>query len=380
MSSSARHLVPLALLLAAPTASADDSALHGRSAIEGGIRELKLKDWKPRSMLVTKVTRVDRPTDSGQVIDAHNHLGDVEDVAGIVTAMNEAGVRTVVNLDGGSGTELRNELKRFDLAHPGRFLTFALVDFKGVDAADWSARAARQLERDFAAGAKGLKIHKSLGLGVRYKSTGKLMRVDDPKLDAVWAACAKHRRPVMIHTADPAAFFTPLDRFNERWHELNDHPGWLFHGKDYPGYKELLAQLKRVIKRHPRTTFVGAHVASQAEDLRSVAQWLDELPNFHVDINARINELGRQPYSARRFLIKYQDRVLFGTDTLPGAAMYRVYYRFLETDDEHWDSSSGHHLQGFWMIYGIYLPKDVLAKLYHRNAERLLGLKAVDRR
>jgi predicted TIM-barrel fold metal-dependent hydrolase len=198
------------------------------------------------------------------------------------------------------------------------------------------------------------------------------MRVDDTKLDAVWAACAKHRRPVMIHAADPAAFFTPLDRFNERWHELNDHPGWLFHGKDYPGYKELLAQLKRVIKRHPRTTFVGAHVASQAEDLRSVAQWLDELPNFHVDINARINELGRQPYSARRFLIKYQDRVLFGTDTLPGAAMYRVYYRFLETDDEYWDSSSGHHLQGFWMIYGIHLPKDVLAKLYHRNAERLL--------
>jgi predicted TIM-barrel fold metal-dependent hydrolase len=199
------------------------------------------------------------------------------------------------------------------------------------------------------------------------------MRVDDPKLDPIWAMCAKHRRPVMIHTADPVAFFTPLDRFNERWHELNEHPGWLFHGKDYPSYKELIAQLKSVIKRHPKTTFIGAHVASQSEDLRTVGQWLDELPNFYVDINARINELGRQPYTARRFLIKYQDRVLFGTDTRPSPEMYRLYYRFLETDDEHWDTALSHHRQGFWMVYSVFLPREVLQKLYHRNAERVLG-------
>jgi predicted TIM-barrel fold metal-dependent hydrolase len=347
-------------------------ALGVLAAEADDIRELKLKDWKPRSMLVTKVSRVDKPT--APVVDAHNHLGDAKDVAKIVKAMDAAGVRTVINLDGGSGDELRVELKRFDQAYPGRFLTYALVDFRGVDAADWGPRRARQLERDFRAGAKGLKIHKSLGLGVRYKSTGKLMRVDDPKIDPIWAMCARHKRPVMIHVADPVAFFTPLDRTNERWHELNEHPGWLFHGKDYPSYTTLIAQLKTVIKRHPKTTFVGAHVASQSEDLRTVGQWLDELPNFYVDINARINELGRQPYTARRFLIKYQDRILFGTDTLPSPEMYRLYYRFLETDDEHWDTALSHHRQGFWMVYSVFLPKEVLQKLYHRNAERVLGV------
>lgn len=350
-----------ALLLAWSGAHADD------------IRELKLKDWQPRSMLVVKSTRVEKP--AAPVIDAHNHLYSAKDVGAVVKAMDVAGVRTVVNLDGGWGDELRQELRRFDQAHPGRFLTFALVSFKGIDDPRWSARTARQLEADFKAGARGLKIHKSLGLGVRFKATGKLLRIDDPRLDPIWAACGKHGRPVMIHSADPKAFFTPLDRHNERWHELNEHPGWLFHGKDFPSYAELLAQLRRVIKRHPRTTFIGAHVGSQSEDLAAVGKWLDELPNFHVDINARINELGRQPYTARRFLLKYQDRVLFGTDTFPSPEMYRGYFRFLETDDEHWDTASSHHRQGFWMVYSVFLPRPVLEKIYHKNAERLLGLR-----
>ena len=357
-----RRLTPFAaaLLFGMGTVHADD------------IRELKLKDWQPRSMLVVKSTRVEKP--AAPVIDVHNHLYSTKDVGAVVKAMDAAGVRTVVNLDGGWGEELKQELKRFDRAHPGRFLTFALVSFKGIDEPGWSARATRQLEEDFRAGARGLKIHKSLGLGVRYKSTGKLVRIDDPKLDPIWTACGKHGKPVMIHSADPKAFFTPLDRFNERWHELNEHPGWLFYGKDFPSYAELLGQLKRVIKRHPKTTFIGAHVGSQSEDLGAVGKWLDELPNFYVDINARINELGRQPYTARRFLIKYQDRVLFGTDTFPSPEMYRGYYRFLETDDEYWDTASSHHRQGFWMVYSVFLPREVLAKLYHKNAERLLGL------
>jgi len=152
-------------------------------------------------MLVVKSTRVDKP--ATPVIDAHNHLYSAGDVREVVKAMDRSGVRTVVNLDGGWGADLRAELKRFDRAYPGRFLTFALVSFKGIDEGGWSARAARQLEEDFGAGAKGLKIHKSLGLGVRYKKTGKLMRIDDPKLDPIWIACGKHRRPVMIHS--PAA-------------------------------------------------------------------------------------------------------------------------------------------------------------------------------
>ena len=182
----------------------------------------------------------------------------------------------------------------------------------------------------------------------------------------------------MIHSADPAAFFTPLDRHNERWHELNEHPDWLFHGKDFPTRAQLLAQRNRVIERHPRTTFIGAHFGNSPEDLATLAQWLDRYPNFYVDIDARINELGRQPYSARRFFLKYQDRILFGTDMAPDAAAYRIGYRFLETDDEYWDSAepTGHR-QGFWMIYGIFLPDDVLKKVYKTNAERILRLTGI---
>ena len=198
------------------------------------------------------------------------------------------------------------------------------------------------------------------------------MPVDDPKLDSIWDVCAEFKRPVVIHTGDPGAFFTPLDRSNERWHELNEHPQWLFHGKDFPGRAALHSQRMRVIARHRNTTFICADMANDAEDLGEIARRLDSNPNMYVDIDARISELGRQPYSARRLILKYQDRIMFGTDTTPDRQAYRLYYRFLETDDEYFDPARGHHRQGFWMIYGVFLPKEVLEKIYFKNAERLL--------
>ena len=354
--------VTAALLAAEPNAKDD-------------IRELKLRDWQPTSMLKSKVTEPERP--KYPAIDVHNHLGGGKQtltpdrVAGYLEEMNAAGVRTVVNLDGGWGERLRETVAALDEAHPGRFLTFTLLDFSGIDNADWSTREAKRLEQSFVAGAKGLKFHKSLGLTIRHKD-GKLMKVDDPRLAPIWKICAKHRKPVMIHVADPAAFFTPLDAKNERWHELNEHPNWLFHGEHFPPREEILAQLERVVAANPDTTFIGAHCGNNAEDLGEVARWLDAYPNFYVDIDARISELGRQPYTTRKFLIKYQDRVMFGNDTTPRRNAFRIYYRFLETDDEYFDCAESHHLQGFWMIYGVFLPDEVLEKIYYKNAERVL--------
>jgi predicted TIM-barrel fold metal-dependent hydrolase len=344
-------------------------------ALAQDIKELKLRDWQPRPVLAVKTTEVALP--KFPVVDVHNHLGGgkafltAERVKSYLAEMDAAGVRTVVNLDGGWDDRLKETIALLDTAHPGRFLTYALIDFSGIDDPGWSDREAKRLEAGFRAGAKGLKFHKTLGLGARYKD-GRLVPVDDPKLDPVWAMCAKYKRPVEIHTGDPGAFFTPLDRANERWHELNEHPEWLFHGKDYPGRSELHAQRNRVIAKHPATTFICAHFANDGEDLAEVAGWLDAYPNMHIDIDARISELGRVPYSARRFFLKYQDRILFGTDTAPSRAAYRTYYRFLETDDEYFDPAGGHHRQGFWMIYGVFLPADVLEKLYNGNARRLL--------
>ena len=340
----------------------------------GDIRQLKLGDWQPRSMLKTRQSTIEKP--AFPVIDVHNHLGGGGDRLGAdrvghyLAEMDAAGVRTVVNLDGGWGEKLKQTLSALDQAHPGRFLTFALLDYSGIDDKNWGRRQARQLEESFQAGAKGLKFHKTLGLTIRYKN-GKLMPVDDPKLDPVWLMCARYDRSVVIHTSDPAAFFTPLDRFNERWHELGDHPNWLFNGDRFPSRDELLAQRNRVIAKHPKTTFICAHFANNPEDLAAVGTWLDSYPNMYIDVDARISELGRQPYTARKFFLKYQDRIMFGTDTTPRRDAYRMYYRFLETDDEYFDCAEGHQRQGFWMIYGIFLPKDVLEKVYRKNAERL---------
>jgi predicted TIM-barrel fold metal-dependent hydrolase len=358
-------LLTLGLLVASPA----------RAQVPGDIREMKLRDWEPRSMLVTKATAVSKA--KFPVIDVHNHLGGgkgtltPERLARYLEAMDSTGVQAVVNLDGGWDSRLEETLSALDNAHPGRFLTFALIDFEGIDDPGWTDRELKRLEAGFKAGAKGLKIHKSLGLGHRDRS-GRLVPVDDPRIDPLWELCGQYGRPVMIHTGDPGAFFTPLDTKNERWHELNDHPDWLFHGKAFPPRAELHAQRLRVIARHPKTTFICAHLANDAEDLATVASWLESHPNMYVDIDARISELGRQPYSARKFLIKYQDRVLFGTDTTPSRDAYRMYFRFLETDDEYFDPAGGHHRQGFWMIYGVFLPDDVLAKLYNGNAKRIL--------
>ena len=362
--------IRIGLMLAA-VAGPGSWALAGAS---GDIRELKLRDWEPHSMLKTRQSVVETP--AYPVFDVHNHLGGGRDhltperVRHYLAEMDAAGVRTVVNLDGGWGPRLKQTLSALDEAHPGRFLTFALLDFRGIDDEDWGQREAKRLEESFRAGAKGLKFHKSLGLSHRYRN-GTLMPINDPKLDPVWEMCATYQRPVMIHTADPAAFFTPLDRFNERWHELNAHPNWLFHGEQFPSRDELLMQRNRAIAAHPNTTFICAHFGNNPEDVAAVGTWLDRYPNMYIDIDARISELGRQPYTARKFLLKYQDRIMFGTDTTPDRQAYRMYYRFLETDDEYFDCAAGHHRQGFWMIYGLFLPSDVLQKIYHTNAERL---------
>ncbi len=199
---------------------------------------------------------------------------------------------------------------------------------------------------------------------------------DDPRLSDLWDVVGEAGLPVTIHTADPRAFFRPLDRFNERWDELHAFPHWLFYGSDFPQFEELLDSLYHLIESHPQTNFVTAHVGCYPENLGFVSKMMDRYPNFNTDIAARVAELGRAPYSAREWFIKYADRILFGTDFAPALAMYQVHFRFLETADEYfpYDYSSPIPTQGRWNIYGVSLPDEVLRKVYHDNAARLLKL------
>lgn len=350
----------------------------------GETEDLLLRDFAPRSMLVTANHEPERAR--LPVVDAHNHLGlrraspdgqeawRVPDVEALLETMDEVGVRAIVNLDGGWGETLRRNLERYREPHPDRFVVFAGVDWSRVAESSFGERLAEELEASARAGASGLKIFKVLGLTVRLP-TGELLRLDDPRLRPLWAKAGELRVPVLYHVADPRAFFEPLDRFNERWEELRRHPDWRFHGPSFPSYSDLMEQQDRMLEANPDTTFISAHVASSAEDLGLAAALLDRHPNLYVDFGARIAELGRQPFSARRFFLRYQDRILFGTDATPTRHAYRVYFRFLESEDEYFSASAAPERewgQGRWRIYGLSLPSDVLDKVYQRNAERLI--------
>lgn len=345
-----------------------------------------LTDYRPWPVLTRKTTIVDKPR--FPVIDAHNHLAepfgggwDKRPLPALLDLLDEAGVQVYVDLDGGWGEAmLQQHLNYFKAPAPERFRIFGGVEWAqwpqhGNRFGEWAAARLREQARW---GAEGLKIWKPFGLHVRDQHD-RLVPVDDPRLDPLWATAGELGLPVMIHVADPVAFFDPLNEFNERWEELHAHPDWQFPSPPFPAFLTILEGLANLVARHPETTFIGAHVGCYAENLDWVSRLLDRCPNFYVDFGARIGELGRQPYASRRFFLNYADRILFGTDLGPTLEGYRLYYRFLETDDEYFNYDMNEIPgQGRWYIYGLYLPDEVLEKVYYRNAQRVILGQKID--
>ena len=339
-------------------------------------------------MLRVETHEVERP--AVPAIDAHNHLGPspfsgpwaMNPPGDLGAILDTSGVAAIVDLDGGWGDALRHELDRWYRGLPGRVAVFAGLDYEAWKTTpSFGELEARRLREGAAAGAAGLKVWKTLGLGAR-DSAGRLVSVDDPRLDPLWAAAGELGIPVTIHVADPIAFFEPLDETNERWEELQAHPDWHFWPtrprdrsdlEGFPPFDELIDGLEAVVVRHPTTTFIGAHVGCAPEDLRRVSTILERAPNFHVDIAARLAELGRQPYTARAFFLRWPERILFGTDLAPDPRTYALHARFLETSDESFDYDvEGPPSQGRWQVHGLGLPADVLAAVYAGNARRLI--------
>lgn len=354
--------------------------------------EMPLQEYHPKSMLHLLESHV--PRSSFPVIDFHTHVTESTsdgaarvrwnmDPESCLRVMDRTNVRTMVNLTGGYGAGLSEAIGKLSQAHPGRFVVFTEPAWVNACDPEYPTFQAKQLEDAHRAGAKGLKVLKTLGLYLRERRTNELVRVDDPRFDPMWETAGALHLPVAIHTSDPEAFFLPVDRFNERWEELNAHPDWSFHEKGFPGNRDLQEARRNVMRRHPRTQFVCLH-CGDAEDLDYVMECMDSHPNMSVDIAARIGELGRQPRMARKFFDRYQDRVLFGTDASPslslpqqlfGDDLYEIYFRFLETDDEYFDYAPAPiPPQGRWRISGIGLSEAVLRKVYWANAARLLGL------
>jgi len=358
---------------------------------------LALEDFEPKSMLVVPEHPV--PRAKFPVVDVHTHISSVfpkqrtgalmpkafAQLDAIVAWMDRLNIRTMVNLTGGYAGLLKQNVRDLQEHYKGRFFTCVEPAYDRIREPGYPQWQADEVARGKQAGAIGLKVLKTLGLYLRENITsGPLVKVDDPRFDPMWEAAGQLKMPVFMHVSDPDAFFTPVDRFNERWEELGNHTDWSFYGKDYPPKAAILAARNRVIARHPQTTFVGLHVANHPENLDEVSRWLDDLPNLRVETAARLAELGRQPRRARAFFEKYQDRIMFGTDASPKQAgtpqqdvkpaMYQAYFRWLETLDEYFDyAPSKTPPQGRWRIYGIGLPDEILKKVYCNNAAHLLG-------
>ena len=370
-------------------------------APESGGKPLQLADFQPRSMLHVPETKV--PRSRYPVIDIHTHLsfaartengvaiGEemkyLAPVDALLPLMDRKNIRVMVNLTGGVGRGLEESIQEFQRPYPERFITFTEPWWDRTNQPGYSEFQADEIARSQQAGARGLKILKTLGLYLREGiSKGPLVKIDDPRFDAMWETCGSLGMPVAIHVSDPEAFFLPVDRFNERFEELNNHPDWSFYGGDFPSNRELLEARNRVLIRHPKTQFIVLHVGNYAENLPYVSKCMDRFPNMHVELGARIGELGRQPRTARKFFEKYQDRILFGTDAVPHGTdtpqqvfadeLYEIYYRFLETEDEYFDYAPAPvPPQGRWQIYGLGLPDGILKKVYYENAARLLRVK-----
>jgi predicted TIM-barrel fold metal-dependent hydrolase len=248
-----------------------------------------------------------------------------------------------------------------------RVRVLAGIDFRNVGPG-WAEKAIAQLEADAAAGAVGVgEIGKGFGLSTK-KADGSRLKLDDPDLDPIWDACARLKLPVFIHTGDPQEFFEPIDYTNERWLELSLFPERRYPADKFPRFEELMAERDNLFRKHPKTTFVAAHLGWHANDLGRLGKMLDAMPNVYTEVGAVLYDIGRQPRGAHDFFVKYQDRVLFGKDSFQPEE-YPYYWRVFETRDDYFDYYRGYH--AFWKLYGIDLPDSVLKKVYFQNALKI---------
>ncbi len=332
--------------------------------------KMDFEDYDPPSSLVVpehKLTRAKFP-----FIDVHNHQFNMtsQDLGELTKEMDKLNMAVMVNLSGrgrGSTEHLEKSLQNVKESYPKRFIVFTNMDFAAIDDPEWQARMVKQLEEDVKKGANGLKIYKSLGM-FNKDSKGERIHIDDPRIDPIWAKCGELGIPVLIHAADPKQFWQPIDKNNERWLELKLHPGRR-HDSDPVSWETIIAEQHNIIKKHTKTKFINAHLGWYGSDLQKLGSLLDQFPNMYTEIGAVIAELGRQPRAARAFLIKYQDRVMFGKDSwVPDE--YETYFRVLETADEYFPYHKRYH--AFWRMYGLDLPDDVLKKIYYKNALKVI--------
>jgi predicted TIM-barrel fold metal-dependent hydrolase len=327
-----------------------------------------LKDYAPASSLVVPHTQV--PKAAFPVIDVHTHTGQAgvrtrEQVADWAKTMDDVGIETTIVFTGATGDQFDRQVELFR-THANRFQLWCDLDTSDIGSPGYAERAAKELERCYRKGARGIGELTDKGSGMQRGELPRAARLhpDDPRLDLVWKKCAELKIPANLHIADHPSCWQPLGPNQER---TPDFQHFNLYGKDVLSHEELMQRRNRLLEKHPNTTFIFCHLSNQGHNLAELAKALDRYPNMFVDISARDYEIGRQPRTAARFLAKYRDRVLFGTDMQRAPEMYRGWWRLLETEDE--------YIPGriWWTYYGLKLPAEVLEPLYRTNARRLLN-------
>lgn len=303
-------------------------------------------------------------------IDVHNHqwIMPIQDLDDLVVDMDSLNMGVMVNLSGFRGKILEWSLDNVKNSHPNRFAIFLNINFEGLDDKGWPQDQLTMLEEGVKQGVRGLKVYKGLGLTDK-DNDGKRIAIDDPRLDPIWAKCGELGIPVLIHSGEPSPFWAPKDKYNERWLELKQEPSRYRPADQYPTFEQIMGEQHHVFRKHPNTKFINAHLGWFGNDLERLGKLFDEMPNVYTELGAVLAELGRQPRFARAWLIKYQDRVMFGKDTYKKEEYY-TYFRVLETGDEYFDYYRKRHAH--WKMYGLELPDSVLKKVYYKNAIKVI--------
>ena len=329
---------------------------------------ISFEDYNPKSTLVVSSNEIKRA--KYPFIDIHNHQFDmpVKDLSDLVSEMDSLNMAFMVNLSGFRGQYLKMCLDNIKKNAPERLGVFVNLNWENIDSDTFlenNIKILRDAKKD---GAIGLKVYKSLGLTDK-DSNGNRIAVNDPRIDPIWEECGKLGFPVLIHSADPASFWKPKDKNNERWLELKQKPNRYRNPELFPSFESIIAEQHNVFEKHPKTIFINAHLGWMGSDLDRLSSHLDKYPNVVTEIGAVLAELGRQPKRARKFFIDHQDKILFGKDAY-NQQEYYTYFRVLETEDEYFDYYRKRH--AFWKMYGLGLPDSILKKVYYKNALRIL--------
>ena len=339
---------------------------------------MDIEEYSPISTLVVPQNRKTRS--KFPFIDVHSHHWNmpIMNLDNLIEEMDSLNMKYQINLSGSglavfSGKQdlmdlnLSKSINNVKKNYPERFGVLVNLDFSKIGRKDFKLNTEKHLLNASKIGATGLKIYKNLGLNLK-DGEGNRVKVDDDRLQFIWEKCAELNLPVLIHSGEPIAFFQNIDKYNERWLHAKQRPSSFRPSDKYPSFEIVMSEQYNMFKKNPKTTFINAHMGWYGNNLSKLDQQLIDLPNVYVEFGAVINELGRQPVSARKFFIKHQDRILFGKDNY-NKEEYHLYFQVLETSDEYIEYFRKRH--GLWRLYGLNLPDSVLKKVYHQNALKI---------